>query len=63
MSWISQSAKRAVGGGRWRLDGYDTCESKVEEADPQAPLDEEMDVDLEEEGPRSDIELSLSDSD
>ena len=34
-----------------------------EEADPQAPLDEEMDVDSEEEGHRSDIELSLSDSD
>ena len=46
------------------MDGYDTCESEVlvEEADPQAPLDEEMDVDSEEEGHRSDIELSLSDS-
>ena len=49
----------------WRLDGYDTCESEAEEADPglQAPLDEETDVDSEEEGHRSDIELSLSDSD
>ena len=47
----------------WRLDGYDTCESEAEEADPQAPLDEEMGVDSEDEGHRSDIELSLSDSD
>ena len=38
----------------WWLDGYDPCESEVEEADPQAPLNEEMDVDSEEEGHRSD---------
>ena len=47
----------------WRLDSYDTCESEAEEADPQAPLDEEMDVDSEEEGQRSDMELSLSNPD
>ena len=34
------------------MDGYDTCESEVEEADPQAHLDEEMDVDSEEESKR-----------
>ena len=47
----------------WRLDGYDTCQSEAEEVDPQAPLDEEMGVDLKEEGHRSDMELSLSNSD
>ena len=52
----------------WRLDGYDTCgseagESEESDADPQAPLDEEMGVDSEEEGQRSDMELSLSNSD
>ena len=49
----------------WRLDGYDTCGSEAEESDedPQVPLDEEMDIDSEEEGHRSDIELSISDSD
>ena len=49
----------------WRLDGYDTCGSEAGEsdADPQAPLDEEMGVDLKEEGHRSDMELSLSNSD
>ena len=38
----------------WRLDGYDTCGPEAEEsdADPQAPLDEEMGVDSEEEGHR-----------
>jgi hypothetical protein len=38
----------------WRLDGYDTCGSEAEDsdADPQAPLDEEMGVDSEEEGHR-----------
>ena len=36
----------------WRLDGYDTCGPEAEEsdADPQAPLDEEMGVDSDEEG-------------
>ena len=49
----------------WRLDGYDTGGSKAGEsdADPQAPLDEEMGVDLKEEGHRSNMGLSFPNSD
>ena len=59
--WISQSAKSAVGGG-WTATTRANQKLKRQTLKLRT-LDEEMDVDSEEEGHRSDIELSLSDSD
>ena len=48
----------------WRLDGYETySEDEDEDGNPEAPSGDEMVEDSEEEAIRSDIELSLSDSD